>query len=213
MSSLPPSSFPPTTPMTTRIDTGGTTSDRTTGITAIFATSSRPNSMRMASFEHTLPPLSGSPSPSLHTGSLSLYDEFLSSTAIESTTALSESDTQDIRMSQNPHITQNSPSPDPDNSPYLHLELACARRAVLQVRARLAACELSEQISRTHFYRLKVKRVRKQLDDASNGVGQICDQIRRSGRTLHHQPILQKPSRHRVHILRSDVDEFAIDLQ
>ena len=70
----------------------------------------------------------------------------------------------------------NNSSPDPDDNPYLHLELARARRAVLRARARLAACELSEQVSRTRFYRLKVKRVRKQLDDASNGVGQICEE-------------------------------------
>ena len=70
------------------------------------------------------------------------------------------------------HITRDSISPDPGDNPYLHLELAHARRAVLRAKACLAACELSEQISRTRFHRLKVKRVRRQLDDASNGVGQ-----------------------------------------
>lgn len=98
-----------------------------------------------------------------------------------------------------PHITHNSSSPDPDDNPYLHLELACARWAVLHAKAHLAACELLEQISHTHFYHLKVRHFRKQLDNASNGVGQVCDQIRQSGWTLHHQPILQRLPHSRVH--------------
>ena len=49
--------------------------------------------------------------------------------------------------------------------------MARARRAVLCARARLAACELSEQVSRMRLYRLKVKHVQKELEDADTGVG------------------------------------------
>ena len=70
--------------------------------------------------------------------------------------------------------------------------MARAKRDVLCARARLAVCELSEQISRMRLYRLKVKRVKKELEDADTGVGQICEQIRRSGQSLHHSPILRK---------------------
>ena len=73
--------------------------------------------------------------------------------------------------------------------------MARARRAVLCARARLAACELSEQVSRMRLYRLKVKRVQKELEDADTGVGRICEQIRRSGQSLHHSPILRKSMR------------------
>ena len=73
--------------------------------------------------------------------------------------------------------------------------MARAKRDVLCARARLAVCELSEQISRMRLYRLKVKRVKKELEDADTGVGQICEQIRRSGQSLHHSPILRKSLR------------------
>lgn len=66
----------------------------------------------------------------------------------------------------------------PNRNPYLHLEMAHARWAVLHARAHLAACELSEQVSRMHLYHLKVKHVKKELEDADTGVGQICEQIR-----------------------------------
>ena len=60
----------------------------------------------------------------------------------------------------------------PDRNPYLHLEMARARRAVLRARAHLAACELSEQVSRMRLYRLKVKRVKKELEDADTGASE-----------------------------------------
>ena len=88
MSSLPPSSFPPMTPTTTKMDTGGAVSDHT-GITAIFATSPRPDSVRMSLFKGASPPLSRSPSPSLHTSSLSFHDGSLSSSSSSSAPASS----------------------------------------------------------------------------------------------------------------------------
>ena len=80
------------------------------------------------------------------------------------------------------------------------------------------------------LYHLKVKHVKKELEDADTGVGQICEQIRRSGRSLHHSPILQKPLRRTPHkflalLLRpfltranieytpNEANEFYIDLQ
>lgn len=43
-----------------------------------------------------------------------------------------------------------------------------------------------------HLYRLKVKHVKQELEDADMGVGWLCEQIQWSGQSLHHSPILRQ---------------------
>lgn len=71
------------------------------------------------------------------------------------------------------------------SAPYLHLEVARARRAVLKAQMRVAACEVLEHASRTRLHRLKVRHFKKAVDVANIDVGQWSDMIRHSGRPLH----------------------------
>lgn len=82
-------------------------------------------------------------------------------------------------------------------APYLHLEVARARRAVLRARMKLATRELSEQVLQIQLHHLKIHHFEKELEVADTTVGKWCDSIRRSGRPLH-SPIVQQCSPRRL---------------
>ncbi|KIM52512.1 hypothetical protein SCLCIDRAFT_8488 [Scleroderma citrinum Foug A] len=110
----------------------------------------------------------------LHASSHLSHNNLLSSASIETVSSLSES--EDESLGGRFCLLQASPGNvigDPDRNPYLHLEMAHARQAVLRARARLAAYKLSEQVLHMRLYHLKVKHVRKELEDANTGVGRI----------------------------------------
>lgn len=83
------------------------------------------------------------------------------------------------------------------SAPYLHLEVARARRAVLQAHMRLAASTVLEHVSRTRLNRLKVQHFRKAIEAANATVGQWCDSIRHSGQPLHSPHIISRRYRRR----------------
>lgn len=82
------------------------------------------------------------------------------------------------------------------DTPYLHLEIARAKRAVLQARMKLVTCELSEQMLQTRLHRQKMQNFKRELEEVNTTVGHWCDAIRGSGRPLH-SPVVQRRSRRR----------------
>jgi hypothetical protein len=86
---------------------------------------------------------------------------------------------------------------EPD-APYIHLEVARAKQAVVRAQIRLAACELSEHVSRTRLYHLKVRHFKKSLVTANANVGLWCDSIRRTGRPLYSHVSRRTPRCHHL---------------
>lgn len=83
------------------------------------------------------------------------------------------------------------------NAPYLHLEVARARRSVLEAQRYLAACELAECTSRIQLTRLKVRHFKKATQVANADVGLWCDTIRHSGRPLYSWDVTTEVSKRR----------------
>lgn len=84
---------------------------------------------------------------------------------------------------------------DEPDAQYLHLEAARARRAVLRARMKLANRELSEQFWRIRLHRLKIQHFKRELEGVDTTVGQWCDALRRSGRSLYSPTMPHRVSR------------------
>lgn len=102
-----------------------------------------------------------------------------------------------------PHSYMIDPS-----APYLHLEVARAKRAVLQAHMRLASCAVLEHVSRTRLNRLKAQHFKKALEGANTNVGQWCDRIRNSGQPLHSPHVLSRRYSRRRARNRSTSEEY-----